>query len=390
MNKFLSKFFEFFGLSFQRVVGIARKEFKLILRDRGTLLLITALPITLLMIFGFAIQLDPKNLPTQIINYDLSPVTRSLVANMGASGYFNIVDANSTESSSNNALLQGDASLILTIPADFERSIVRGNVPTLLVEIDGADPGNVMSATKHLQHIIDATVADFLTRGLIDPKKATVTQHNADLIVHRNFNESDVSAFNIVPGLIGVLLMITMVAITSTAITSERESGTIELLLSTPATPTEIIIGKTLPYVVLGYMQLTIVIVFGRIVLGLPVEGSLIFLLLASAPFVVANLLIGMIFSAIANSPMQALQLSIYFQLPSIFLTGYVFSFHGMPVWAQSIGYMLPMTYFLRICRGIFLKGASFISLMPDVLAITLIAAILGVLAKKLFKKSID
>ena len=204
------------------------------------------------------------------------------------------------------------------------------------------------------------------------------------------YNETNISAFNIVPGLIGVLLTLTMVMLTSTAITSEFETGTMELLLSTPLLPTEIILGKVIPYVVLGCLQLTSVLIFSKILIHIPIQGSLILLYFSAAPFIIANLMVGMIFSTLSKSPMQAMQLSVFYQLPSMFLSGYIFSFYGMPQWAQVIGSCLPMTYFMRITRGIMLKGNGIVEVLPNIIPILIIAFVLVLLTSKVFRTTLD
>jgi ABC-2 type transport system permease protein len=365
------------------------KEFTLILRDRGTIALLIMMPLMTLLLFGFAIQLDPKHLPTAIIDHDQTPLTRALVSNMDASGYFWLVEPDSNERQAVDGLLKGRLTIVLTIPGDFTRNFVRGDTPPLLIEVDGSDPGNSINAVNQMPPIIDQTVEEFTRHGL-PTASPPVKDRKISLIVHRNFNESNRSAWNIVPGLIGVLLTMTMVMITATAITSERESGTMELLLTTPLKPTEIILGKVIPYVALGYLQLTSVVILGSLLIELPIEGSLPLLYLASAPFIVANLMVGMIFSTVARTPMQAMQLSFFFMLPSIFLSGYVFSYYGMPEWARAIGSALPMTYYMRISRGIFLKGSGMADILPNVLYVTLIATLLVVVTTLKFRRTLD
>lgn len=375
------------SISFARINGLMQKEFTMIFRDRGTIAMLVILPIMLLIVFGFAINLDPKNLPTTIINYDQTPLTRSFIASLQSSGYYNLIKISNDEKQAKADLDSGKTSFTITIPANFTHKYIRGENPQLIVELDASDPGSSASALSNIQPILTQTLDDFSSRGLITPP---TYQRSANLIIHRNYNESNRSDYNIVPGLIGVLLTLTMVMLTSTAITSETESGTMEMLLTTPLLSTEIILGKIIPYIVLGYLQLTSILIFGKILIDIPIEGSVWLLYLASAPFIIANLMVGMIFSTIAKTPMQAMQLSVFFQLPSMFLTGYVFSFYGMPKWAQMIGQALPMTYFTRITRGIMLKGNGFIEIVPNVWPILLIALILIIITSVKFKKTLD
>jgi ABC-2 type transport system permease protein len=371
-----------------RLMGLVRKEFIIIFRDRGTIAMLVILPIMLLILFGFAIDLDPKHLPTAIIDYDHSPLTRSLISNLETSRYFKILEMTQDGRQVKQQLHSSQLSFAITIPANFTRRLIRGEHPELLVEIDGSDPGSSATALGHIQPIVNLTTSQFTERGL-----ATNTPSDSrtvSVITHRLYNESNRSAFNIVPGLIGVMLTLTLVMLTSSAITSEFESGTMEMLLSTPLRPTEIILGKVIPYVVLGYLQLTSILIFGKLLIHIPIEGSLLLLYASVAPFMIASLMVGMIFSTIASTPMQAMQLSMFYQLPSMFLSGYIFSFYGMPKWAQFIGSCIPMTYFMRLTRGIMLKGNTFTQILPNVGPIIFIALVLILITRLIFRKTLD
>ena len=384
---FLSQYYH--SASFLRMTGLIRKEFLLISRDRGTIAMLIILPVMLLTVFGFAIDLDPKHLPTAIISYDHTPLTRGFISGLETSRYFNIVEKTNDSRGVKQQLDSGKISFAITIPPNFTRKYIRGENPQLLVEIDGSDPGSSASALGNVSPILNMAVQDFSSRGLAVVSPNTFSQ-SINLTIHRLYNETNRSAYNIVPGLIGVLLTITMVMLTSTAITTEFESGTMEILLSTPLLPTEIILGKIIPYVVLGYLQLTSILIFGQLLIHVPMEGSVLLLYLAAAPFIIANLMVGMIFSTLAKTPMQAMQLSTFFQLPSMFLSGYIFSFYGMPKWAQLLGTCLPMTYFMRITRGIMLKGNEFKEILPNILPIILISIILIILTRLVFRKTLD
>ncbi len=378
-----------FAASWGRIHGLFRKEFILIMRDKGTIAMLVILPLMLLILFGFAISLDPKHLPTMIVSYDESPLIRQFIANLGSSKYFNILDVTTNEDEVKQMLNSGKISFSITIPADFTRTFIRGENPQLLVDIDGSDPGSSATALGHIQPILNQAIEQFSQRGLSTPIPRGITR-SVNFTIHRLYNESNLSSFDIVPGLIGVLLTITMVMLTSTAITSEFESGTMETLLSTTLLPTEIILGKVIPYIVLGYLQLTSILIFGKLLIHIPIQGSVILLYLSAAPFIIANLMVGMIFSTLANTPMQAMQLSMFFQLPSMFLSGYVFSFYGMPQWAQLIGTCLPMTYFMRITRGIMLKGNEMQQIIPNLWPILIITMGLIVLTRIFFRKTLD
>ncbi|AWN75541.1 ABC transporter permease [Legionella anisa] len=377
------------GISLTRLGGLIRKEFILVSRDRGTIAMLVILPIMLLILFGFAIEFDPKHLPTTIISYDNSPLTRSYVSSLEASRYFKVIHEGFDEQKKDEDFANGKISFAFTIPPNFTRKYLRNENPQLLVEIDGSDPGSSASALSNALPILNQTLDRFTKQGL-GFTHTTHSERSVDLTIHRLYNESNISSYNIVPGLIGVLLTLTLVMLTSTAITSEKETGTMEMLLSTPLKPLEIILGKVIPYIVLGYLQLTSILLFGKLLIHIPTEGSILLLYIAAAPFLIANLMVGMIFSTLARLPMQAMQLSVFFQLPSMFLSGYIFSFYGMPTWAQFLGYCLPMTYFTRITRGILLKGNTFSQIVPNILPILLIAFILIILTGKIFRTKLD
>lgn len=374
------------NISPMRTWSLMIKEFKLILRDKGTIIILIVMPLIQLILFGFAINIDPKHLPTAVIVYDNSPLTRSIVSNLQASTYFNVIDTSNDFKKAKYNLGSGKISFIVTIPANFTHDFIRGNNPQLLVELDGSDPGSSGTAVAVFQPILQQTIADFIKNGLNNVS----TAKNINLIIHRSYNEANKSELDIIPGIIGVLLTMTMVMLTSSSITRENEDGTMEMLLSTPLLPLEIIIGKILPYVTLGYLQLTIILIFSKLLINLPIEGNIFLLYLSSAPFIIANLMIGMIFSTLANTPMQAMQLSMLYQLPSMMISGYLFSFFGMPKWAQLIGLCVPMTYYMRISRGIILKGNEFLQIMPNLIPICIISIILIVIASKVFRQTLD
>lgn len=378
-----------YSLSLTRIIGLIRKEFILIIRDRGTIAMLVILPVMLLILFGYAISLDPKNLPMAMINYDPTPLTRSFISNLETSTYFNIVDSTNDVYNVRQKLDTGRLSFAITIPANFTRKFVRGENPQLLVEIDGSDPGSSASALGNVEPVLNRAIEQYSQRGLAVPMLNSFSR-TVNLTIHRLYNEANISSFNIVPGLIGVLLTITMVMLTSTAITSEFESGTMEMLLCMPLLPIEIILGKVIPYVVLGYVQLTSILIFGKLLIHIPIQGSVVLLYIAAAPFIIANLMVGMIFSTLAKTPMQAMQLSTFFQLPSMFLSGYIFSFYGMPHWAQMIGSCVPMTYFMRITRGIMLKGNEWTQVLPNIGPIILIALALIFLTRMVFRNTLD
>ncbi|MFT4057990.1 MAG: ABC transporter permease [Legionella sp.] len=378
----------FHRISLKRIAGLIRKEFILIMHDYGTIAMLAILPIMLLFIFTYAIEFDPKHLPTMIISYDHSPLTRDIISTLETSHYYKIVNINGNEKEKNQGLSSGTLSAALTIPANFSRKYIRGESPQLLVEIDGSDQGSFGGALASIQPIVNQAAARFNEQGLGKVSKKSPLPVN--IIVQKLYNESNKSSFNIVTGLIGILLTLTMVMLTATAITSERESGTLEMLLTTPLTSFEIMVGKVVPYIIFGYLQVTTLLFFGKWFINIPIEGSILLLYFCATPFIIANLMIGMIFSVIAKTPMQAMQLSVFFQLPSTFLSGYIFSFYGMPKWAQLLGSCLPMTYFTRITRGILLKGNTVLQVIPNILPILFMMIILFFLTIKIFRTTLD
>lgn len=362
------------------------KEFKLILRDKGTIAILVIIPLIQLILFGFAIKIDPKHLPTAVIIYDHSPLTRGIISNLQASTYFDIVDTSNNFKEAKQKLESGKISFIVTIPENFTHDFIRGNNPQILVELDGSDPGSSGTAVSVFQPILQRTIDYFIKNGL----NVVSNTKNVNLIMHRNYNEANKSELSIIPGLIGVLLTMTMVMLTSSSITRENEDGTMEMLLSTPLRPLEIIIGKILPYVTLGYLQLSVTLIFSKFLVNLPLDSNIFLLYFSSAPFIIANLMIGMIFSALASTPMQAMQLGMLYQLPSLMISGYIFSFFGMPKWAQLIGSCLPMTYYIRISRGVILKGNQFLQVIPNLIPICIISVIFIIIASKVFKQTLD
>lgn len=374
-------------ISILRIWNLMIKEFKLIIRDKGTIAILVAMPLIQITLFGFAIKIDPKHLPIAIINYDHSPLTRAFIGDLQASTYFELVDTSNDFRKAKDNLATGKVSFIITIPENFTHDYISGKNPQLLVEMDGTDPGSSGTAFGVFQPILDQSLNDF-NRNRLGVKSNNPRTY--ELILHRSFNEANKSEFDIIPGIIGVLISMTMVVVTSSGITKENDDGTMEMLLATPLRPIEIIIGKVLPYIVLGYMQLTAILIYSKLLINLPMEGSITLLYLVSAPFILANLMIGMIFSTLATTPMQAMQLSMLYQLPAMLLSGYFFSFFGMPKWAQLIGETFPLTYFMRICRGILLKNTELTQILPNLYPMCFIAIIFIILASLIFRQTLD
>ncbi|MEZ4525266.1 MAG: ABC transporter permease [Desulfobacterales bacterium] len=338
-------------------------------RDRLTFAMMIGIPLLQLVLFGYAINSDPKHLPTAILSADNSVFSRSLVAAMQNSAYF-LVDRNIKSRAEATRLLHlGEIQFVLSIPEGFSRRLIRGEKPVLLLEADATDPSATGGAVGAFREIV--------RRAVYQDAKGVLSHLRTDedavtLRIHTDYNPERITQYNIVPGLMGVVLTLTLVIITGLAITRESERGTMENLLSTPVKPLEVMIGKIIPYILVGYIQMTLILTAAHILFQVPMQGSLFLIYLLSLLFIAANLSVGLTFSTVAKNQLQAMQMSVFFFLPSLLLSGFMFPFRGMPVWAQYIGSVLPLTHYLRIVRGILLKGNGLAESLPHTLPIAL------------------
>jgi len=375
------------AFSLARTVAIFVKEFQQMMRDRLTFAMAIGVPILQLVLFGYAINTDPKGLPTAIVAYDDGPIARSLVAAVQNTGYFRITHQSASEGEAELLLESGEVQFMLAIPSDFSRRVVRGEKPALLVAVDATDPsasGNAIAALGQLaQQALRADLVGPLAS--LQPGAAPY-----DLRIHRRYNPEGLSRYNIVPGLIGTILTMTMVMLTGLAMTRERERGTMENLLATPVRPVEVMIGKILPYIVIGYIQLAVILVAARALFEVPMAGSFTLLMAMIGVFMLANLAVGFTFSTLAQNQLQAMQMTFFFFLPSMLLSGFMFPFRGMPGWAQAIGEALPLTHFLRIVRGIMLKGNGGGQLLPELWPMLVFLALAGTLALARYRQTVD
>lgn len=374
------------GISWGRIVAVLRKEFVQLKRDRLTFAMLIGVPIMQLLLFGFAINTDPRNLPTAVVAHDSSPLVRSIVRAAENSGYFRVTHEVS-ESEAEALLARGAVQFALVFPADFTRRVVRGERPPLVVLADAADPsaaGPAMNALAALPQV--ALRADL--QGALAPVRPGAAPFG--LIVHRRYNPEGITAYNVVPGLMGVILTMTLVMMTAMGMTRERERGTLENLLATPVRPLEMMVGKILPYVIIGYVQVLIVFGAARLLFGVPMAGSFVQLLLAVGLFIVATLSIGFTFSTIARSQMQSMQMTMFYFLPNILLSGFMFPFRGMPGWAQTLGEVLPLTHFLRLVRGIMLKGTGLAAMWPELAAMVGFLFVVGAVAMLRYRQTLD
>jgi ABC-2 type transport system permease protein len=372
-------------ISWARFVAMLRKEFLQMRRDPGTIALTLAMPLIQLFLFGFAINADPKFLPISLVSGDHSIYERTLTQALHNSSYFRFEGPVSEEEAAKR-LARGEAQFTLTVPPDFARSVDRGERPSVLLEADATDPtaiGNALAAIT----AINPTVLD---RDLPPALRSQPVQPPFDVVVQRKWNPENVTAYNIVPGLIGTILTFSMVVVTALAVTRERERGTMENLLAMPIRPLEVMLGKIVPYIVLGYVQITLILVVAATVFAVPMRGSIALLLLGLGLFIAANLAVGFAFSTLAQNQLQAMQMGVFFILPSILLSGFMFPFRGMPVWAQWVGETLPLTHALRLVRGILLKGNSFADTVPHLWPLALFVLVVGTIAIRGYRETLD
>jgi len=370
-----------------RVVAIMRKEFVQMRRERLTFAMIVGVPILQLVLFGYAINGDPKALPTAVVALDASEFSRSIVRAAENSGYFRVVATPPTEAEADRMLALGEVQFSLVIPPDFSRRLLRGERPVLLVAADASDPSATGNALAAMSQLATQALRHDLA-GTASPLAPSATPF--ELRVQRRYNPEGITQYNIVPGLLGVILTMTMVMMTAFAITRERERGTFENLLATPATPLEVMVGKIAPYIVVGFLQSAIILAAARVVFDVPMQGSLAVLLGAMIVYIAALLALGFTISTLARTQLQAMQMTFFFFLPSILLSGFMFPFRGMPVWAQNVGQLLPLTHFLRIVRGVMLKGSGLAEVAPHLWPIVLFMVAMGVVALVRYRRTLD
>ncbi len=370
-----------------RFWAVVLKELIQMRRDRLTFAMMVGIPLLQLTLFGYAINSDPKHLPTALRLADQGPFARTLVAEMANSEYFKLVRVTDSEAEVERLLRLGTVQFVVDIPPDFTRRILRGERPTVLVEADATDPAATGPAIAAVRAIADTALDRDLTGPL---SRLRGTPGPVDFEIHAHNNPENLTPFNVVPGLMGVELTMTMVIITALAITRERERGTMENLLATPVRPVEVIVGKILPYIAVGYVQVTLILIAARLLFKVPMVGSIPLLYSIALLFIAANLCMGITFSTLAKNQLQAMQMAFFFFLPSILLSGFMFPFRGMPVWAQWIGSCLPLTHFLRIVRGILLKGNGLAEIAPEIWPIAIFVAVAMTVSVKRYRQTLD
>lgn len=373
--------------AWQRLWAIVLKEFIQMRRDRVTFGMMVGIPLLQLTLFGYAINADPRHLPTAVLLGDQGVFARTLVTALQQSEYFEIVREARSEAEAARLLQRGEVQFVVNIPEDFSRRLLRGERPTVLVEADAADPaatGPALAAARTLAATVfdrDLTGPLAILRGKPGP---------VNFQVHAHYNPENITQYNVVPGLMGVVLTMTMVVITALAITRERERGTMENLLATPVRPVEVMIGKILPYIAVGYVQVSLILLAARYLFQVPMVGSLWLVYAVGFLFIVANLAVGITFSTLAKNQLQAVQMAFFFFLPSVLLSGFMFPFRGMPEWAQWIGSCLPLTHFLRIVRGILLKGSGAGEIAPELWPLLAFVAVAIAVGVKRYRQTLD
>ncbi|CAA0091130.1 putative multidrug ABC transporter permease YbhS [Zhongshania aliphaticivorans] len=375
------------GLNFTRINAVFVKELIQMRRDRLTFAVMLAIPILELVLFGYAINTDPKHLPTAVHIEEYTPQVRSIVTGLVHSEYFDINTEIADSRSAEHLLASGDAVFVIEIPSGFTKRLIRGERPSLLVAADATDPVAASNAIGRINTIVSQALSKDLTGAL------SHLQGDAgpvEVVVHPRYNPEGITQYNIVPGLLGVILTMTLVMITGVAMTRETERGTMENLLAMPGTPLEVMIGKILPFLGVGAVQTVIVLCVAHWMFSVPFVGSIGLLLISVALFIIANLALGFTFSTIAKTQIQAMQLTVFFFLPSMLLSGFMFPFRGMPLWAQIIGEGLPLTHFLRVVRGIMLKGAGFNDLRGELVAIVVFMVVVVLIAMLRYKRTLD
>ncbi|MHA6644247.1 ABC transporter permease [Mesorhizobium sp. A623] len=373
--------------SLARLNALLAKEFIQMRRDRVTFAMMLGVPLMLLILFGFAINNDPKRLPAALLAMSSDQYSRAMVAALENTGYYRFDHIVETEAEADFLLARGDVSFVVTIPADFGRRVERGDHPQILIEADATDPSVASGAISTLGTV--AGQALLRAQGRQD-QAAENAASQLDVVVHRLYNPEGVSQYNIVPGLLGVILQMTMVMMTAVALTRETERGTMENLLAMPTSPLEIMLGKVLPYACVGAVQVMVVLIAAKLLFFVPFVGGLPLLLSSIFVFVLGLVLLGYSISTVSRTQMQAMQLTFFFFLPSILLSGFMFPYRGMPAWAQTLGEILPLTHFLRIVRAVMLKGAELPAIATEIVWLVGFVVLFAGTALVRFRRTLD
>jgi ABC-2 type transport system permease protein len=371
------------GNFWTRTWAVLVKEFIQLKRDRVSFAMIIMIPLIQLLLFGYAINTNPRHLPTAVLLQENSDLGRTILAALKNTDYFNVIERPSTEAELDAMLASGKILFGIEIPRNFERSVRRGDKPAMLIVADATDPVAASAAVSALGQVVQMALTH--DRGLPAPSTPLF-----EIRTHQRYNPAGLTQLNIVPGLVGTILTMTMLIFTALSVTREIERGTMENLLSMPITPVEIMLGKIIPYIIVGFLQAAIIISIGVLLFGVPILGNLFVLAGLSALFIATNLSIGYTFSTVAQNQLQAMQMSIMFFLPNILLSGFLFPFAGMPVWARWVGEALPLTHYLRIVRAVMLKGSSLSDLHYDAAALLVLMLVAMTIAVTRFRRTLD
>ena len=373
--------------SLERLFALLKKEVIQMRRDRITFAMMLGIPLIQLMLFGFAINSDPKGLPAALVAPTEDRFTRAIVSALELTGYYRFDHPHASAAEAEALITRGEVSFVVTIPSDFGRRVMRGDKPQILIEADATDPSVASGAISTLGTV----AAEALLRETgAEAQAVEAAAAKMQVVVHRRYNPEGITQYNIVPGLLGVILQMTMVMMTAMALTREVERGTMENLLSMPATPVEIMLGKVLPYLGVGAVQVAVVLIASKLIFSVPFMGAMWLLLLGVFIFVSSLVILGYLISTASRTQMQAMQLTFFFFLPSLLLSGFMFPYRGMPGWAQALGEIFPLTHFLRLIRAVMLKGADYAGVAQPMAALTLFVVLYAVLALLRFRRTLD
>ena len=375
------------GFSMTRVLAVMIKEFKQLTRDRLTYAMMLAIPVVQLLLFGYAINSEPRHLPTALLVQEDSVFARSMTAALKNSAYFDLVAQARTPTELDEMVRRGEVQFAITIPGDFTRRVARGDRAQILVDVDATDPSATGAAVAALAALPQQALVNDL-KGALAARGQSAPPF--EVIVHRRYNPEAITAYNIVPGLLGIILSMTLVMMTALSVTREVERGTMESLLATPVEPIEVMAGKLAPYVFVGLVQTAIILLLARFLFDVPMMGGWFGLSLGVALFIVGSLALGFLMSTVARTQLQAMQMSVFYILPSILLSGFMFPFRGMPAWAQAIGEVVPVTHFLRVVRGALLKGQGVEDMWRELLALTAFVCVVTALAMARYRRTLD
>jgi ABC-2 type transport system permease protein len=376
-------------LSLSRILAVLSKEFTQLIRDRLTYAMIIGIPIIQLLLFGYAINSDPKHLPTAVLVQDQGQFSRSILNALQHSDYFDLSYATRSPTEMQELIERGAVQFAITIPGDFTRRVVRQDSPQILVEADASDPAATGGAIAALASLPQYALMHDL-KGPLATAAAPSSPKPFEVVIQRRYNPESVTAYNIVPGLVATILSMTLVIMTALGMTREAERGTMETLLSTPLRPIEVMVGKLTPYVMVGIIQATIIIVMAWLLFGVPMAGGWAALILGLLLFIIGSLALGFLVSTVARNQLQAMQMGFFYFLPSILLSGFLFPFRGMPEWAQWLGSILPVTHMLRVVRGAMLKGVGIAESLPSLAALALFVLVVTALAMRQYRTTLD